>query len=232
MDSPSGTPQPTAMLDPTFHITAPRLHLSYLDPTNDAHMAFAVHLYSSPEMLAVAAQTGASVAKPQTISDARAALLPAMQRLATTGRGRYIISLRNPDVAFVDEQDREFIGIVSMQQQRYPARPCPALPDLGFGLLAKYYGKGYAGEACGALMQHFRETKGCARFAGFTHPENVQSQKLFRSLGFEDRGVMDVAGIVGKEGDAARVSVWVKGAAPEVDLGELGIGPGSEGRGE
>ncbi|KAJ4992177.1 acetyltransferase [Stagonosporopsis vannaccii] len=216
------------MLDPTFHITAPRLHLSYLDPSNDAHMSFIVNLYNSPEMLAVAAQTGAVANKPQTVSGARAALEPSTERLATTGIGRYIISLRDPSVPFTAETEREYIGTASMQLNRYSSVSCPAIPDIGFMLLAKYYGRGYANEACETLMQYFRETKGHGRFAGFTHPENVQSQKLFVRLGFENRGTADVSGIIGN-GAPLRVAVWTKGVAPETRLAELGIGTGENG---
>lgn len=210
------------MLDPTFHITSPRLHISYLDPSNDAHMSFVVHLYTSPEILAIAALTEALPPKPQTIPSVRAALEPSIPRLVATGTGRYIISLRDPSVPFTASTEREYIGTVSMQLARWPSVACPAIPDIGFALLAKYYGNGYASEACEALMQHFRATRGHERFAGFTHPLNVQSQKLFRRLGFESRGTIDVRGIVGEA--AIGVAVWTKGVGPETRLAELGIG--------
>lgn len=219
------------MLDTTFHITTPRLHLSYLDPANDAHMSYVVHIYSTPEMRAMLSQAGAKSPKPQTIAEARLAVSHATSRLETTGTGRYIISLRNPAVAFTDEKERKYIGTVSMQLGRYPSLPCPKIPDIGFMLLAAYYGRGYATEACEALMRHFRETRGHGRFAGFTHPENVQSQKLFARLGFEKRRIVDVAGIVG-DGSAESVAVWLKDVSPETELSELGIGPGKAGEGE
>lgn len=49
------------MLDPTFHITTPRLYLSYLDPSNDAHLSYVIRLKNSPEMLAMVAQTGPKI---------------------------------------------------------------------------------------------------------------------------------------------------------------------------
>ena len=216
------------MLDPSFHITTPRLHLSYSDPSNDAHMSFVVRLNNSPEKVAVDTQSGAKVPPPpQTIAEARLALAPTAERLGKTGIGRYIISLRVPDMAFADEKEgREYLGMVSMQLKRFPDTQCPTIPDLGFVLLAEYYGKGYASEACVALMQHFRETRGHERFAGFTHPENVSSQKLFTRLGFEKRGTMDVAGIAGSDGASVRVAVWTKDVSPETELSDLGIGPG------
>ena len=215
------------MLDPEFHITTPRLHLFYLETANDSHMSFRVRLANSPEIMAMAAQFGAPP-QPQTIEAARAALQAADQRLEKTGTGRYIVSLRKPDVAFSEEgENREYIGIVSMQLKRYPDMQCPIIPDLGFVFHADYHGKGFASEACEALIQHFKETRGHERFAGFTHPQNVNSQKLFTRLGFENRGTMDVAGVVGKDGSAANMAVWIKGVDPDTDLSELGIGPGT-----
>ncbi|KAJ4362836.1 hypothetical protein N0V95_001210 [Ascochyta clinopodiicola] len=185
------------MLDPTFHITTPRLHLSYLDPTNDAHMEYIVRLKNSPEMRAMEAKTPARFNQQVlTLSTARAAQAAGVERLERTGTGRYIISLRDGDIPFTQQQEREYIGTVSMQFQRFPEAVCPAIPDVGFALLAAYQGRGYAAEAATALMQYFSEVKGHVRFAGFTHPENAASQNLFRRLGFEDRGVRLVDGVV------------------------------------
>jgi RimJ/RimL family protein N-acetyltransferase len=230
-------------LDPTFRIPTPRLSLWYLDPSSDSHMSFLCTVSNSPESIAVAQLAGIPPPKePMTIASARASLVARTEKLAETGSGRYIISL-NPNPNFSpnsspnpgsgdekreDVEGREFIGYVSMQLQRYPHLPCPTIPDLGFVLLAKYYGKGYATEACEALMRYFKETKGHERFAGFTHPRNVNSQKLFRRLGFEDRGVMDVAGVVG-DGSAARIAVWTRGVEEGTELGEVGIGAGRVG---
>ncbi|KAF1931721.1 uncharacterized protein M421DRAFT_98812 [Didymella exigua CBS 183.55] len=214
------------MLDPNFHITTRRLHLSYLDPANDANMSFVVRLNSSPESVAVKAQAGVkNFHHPQTIPEARAAYTSTAERLERTGSGRYIISLRKSDVEFNEETgEREYAGIVSMQLKRYPDLDCPTIPDIGFSLMAAYHGKGYATEACEALMKYFKEEKGHKRFAGFTHPDNVNSQKLFNRLGFESRGTMELAGILG-DGSAFTVAVWTKNVSLDTKLSDLGIGP-------
>lgn len=213
------------MLDPSFHITTPRLHLSYLDPDNDMMMAFIVRHNSSPESIAVRTQSGIKASRhPETISEARAAYKAASERLAKDGSGRYIISLRRSGVDFTAEQnEREYVGIVSMQLKRFSDRDCPLIPDIGFALYSAYYGKGYATEACEAMMKYFKEEKGHERFAGFTHPNNANSQKLFKRLGFESRGTMEVAGVV-PEG-TFNISVWTKNVDPETKLTDLGIGP-------
>lgn len=215
------------MADPRTQIASPRLHLDYLDPYNDSHMSFRVRLANSPAVLAMAAQSNAPP-QPQTIEAARAALQAADQRLDKRGTGRYIVSLRKADLEVADEdKEREYIGIVSMQLKRYPDMQCPVIPDLGFVFHADYHGKGFANEACEALMGYFQETRGYTQFAGFTHPENVQSQKLFTRLGFHNWGIMPVAGVVGTYGEAASLAVWIKGVEQDTDLRELGIGPGS-----
>lgn len=208
-------------------ITTPRLHLSGLDTKNDSHMSYRVHLANSPAIVAQAALFGHPT-QPLTIEAARAALETTAQRLDRNGSGRYLVSLRQPDRAFADEgEEREYIGIVSMHIKRYPDMPCPLVPDIGFVFHEDHRGKGYASEACEVLMDHFREVKGYEQFAGFTHPDNVNSKKLFVRLGFEDRGVIDVAGVMGADGSAKSTSVWLKGVSADTGLDELGIGPGT-----
>lgn len=195
-------------------------------------MSYIVRLVNSPEMVAMAAQTGGIIPpQPQTVETARLTLMSAADRLEKTGYGRYIVSIRRPNLSFAEEirngEEREYIGTVSMQLKRFADVPCPTIPDIGFALLGHYYGQGYASEACNALMQHFQETRGHERFAGFTHPENVASQKLFERLGFENKGIMNVGGILGTGKVDMLVAVWLKGVDPETDLSDLGIGPGS-----
>jgi RimJ/RimL family protein N-acetyltransferase len=215
------------MLDPSFHITSSRLHLSYLDPSDDAHMECVLRMNKSPKVMAMIAILEAQGAKvppqPQTIEEVRLAWEPSAERLAKTGCGRYIISLRQSDLPFTEGAEREYIGTVSIQLKRYPTISCPTIPDIGFVLRPEYYGKGYASEACEALMAHFRETKGYDKFAGFTHPDNVSSQKLFTRLGFQNKGSRSVVGVVGADGAGAVVSVWVKGVGEDADMKDFGI---------
>ncbi|KAJ4383611.1 hypothetical protein N0V86_001666 [Didymella sp. IMI 355093] len=190
-------------------------------------MSFVARHNSSPESAAVRAQTGFNASRhPETVPEVRAAYTAASERLEKTGSGRYIISLRKPGIDFTDEQgEREYVGIVSMQLKRYPDLDCPTIPDIGFALYAAYYGKGYATEACEALMKYFKEEKGHERFAGFTHPNNVNSQKLFKRLGFDSQGTMKIKGVVGDGSNSFDIAVWTKGVSPDTKLSDLGIGP-------
>jgi RimJ/RimL family protein N-acetyltransferase len=207
------------MLDPNFHISTARLDLTYLDASNDAHCDFVVSLVNSPEMAHL------NKANPRNVPDreaARAHLLPMVEKLEKTGYGRYMVSLRDESsddsVPFSQRSGREYIGHVSMQLGRFPG--APTVPDVGFALLARYYGKGYAAEAVLGLMKFFRETRGIEGFAGYTSPDNEASNRLFARMGFEKRGEKEVRGIVG-DGRPFGVSVWTLGLAGELD--EYGI---------
>lgn len=215
------------MAETEILITTSRLHLSRLDPYNDSHVAYRVYLSNSREVQAMGAKFH-STPLPQTIEGARVSLLAADQRLDRHATGRFLVSLRRPGIAFADEgEDREYIGIVTMFIKRFPDMQCPLIPDIGFVFHADHQGKGFAHEACEALLAYFKEAGIHDRFAGFTHPENTKSQKLFTRLGFQNRGVVDVAGVGGSDGAAMSTSVWMKNVDPDTELSELRIGPGT-----
>jgi RimJ/RimL family protein N-acetyltransferase len=153
---------------------------------------------------------------------ARTILSPMSEKQQKTGYGRYMISLRDSSidssVPFSQRPHREYIGHVSVQMGRHP--DAPTVPDVGFALLARYHGKGYATEATLRLIQHFRETRQQEAFAGYTAPDNDRSNLLFARIGFEDRGVKAVRGIVG-DGSPFAVRVWGLGLKGELE--EFGI---------
>jgi hypothetical protein len=58
--------------------------------------------------------------------------------------------------------------------------------------------------------RYYRDTKGCTAFAGVCDPKNEASMKMFRKLGFVERGVRDLKGMVGE--DAVYTNfVWTLG---------------------
>ncbi|MEO2062272.1 MAG: GNAT family N-acetyltransferase [Christiangramia sp.] len=59
------------------------------------------------------------------------------------------------------------------------------LVDLGFALLPKYEGFGYAFEACQELIQKASEDFKIEELAAITLPQNVASRKLLEKLGFQ-----------------------------------------------
>jgi RimJ/RimL family protein N-acetyltransferase len=143
------------------------------------------------------------------------------EKIERSGYGRYLISLNPTDVDSEESAKRAsilpfskrehvLVGIVTMLCGRFAG--APTIPDLGFGLLPEYFRKGYATEASQGLLKYFEEEKGQKAVSGFCGPENEASKKVLRRLGFEERGVRDLRGILGEgEGNIFRVVVWTKG---------------------
>lgn len=59
------------------------------------------------------------------------------------------------------------------------------LPDLGFAFLPKFYRRGYAYEAAGAVLAHARDVLGMREIAAIVSPGNVGSIRLLEKLDFE-----------------------------------------------
>ena len=55
--------------------------------------------------------------------------------------------------------------------------------DLGFSFLSAYHGKGYAYEACSALLDYFAQ-RGVIRFSAGTALDNAPSVRLLEKLSF------------------------------------------------
>ncbi|KAH8800628.1 acyl-CoA N-acyltransferase [Xylogone sp. PMI_703] len=87
------------------------------------------------------------------------------------GVGIYFLSLVEiPDV---------FIGFVSLRQTL-------RIPDLGYGLLSPYWGRGYATEAATELLRYARQDIGLREVIGYTMKGNGKSQNVLRKIGFVD----------------------------------------------
>jgi [ribosomal protein S5]-alanine N-acetyltransferase len=55
--------------------------------------------------------------------------------------------------------------------------------DMGFAMLERHSGRGYAGEAARRVVRHAREDLGLTRLAGITQPDNAASIALLEKLG-------------------------------------------------
>ncbi|KAF2035878.1 acyl-CoA N-acyltransferase [Setomelanomma holmii] len=222
-------------LDPNFVITTPRLRISHFIPTNIAHADLILYVRHSPSSVKF------QPSGPSLIPDraaAQAFIASGADRMVHTGYGRYAVSLRPEEASTIspatsqtqstllssdgptpqpDKEDQSiYIGAISCNLARYPDNPGPTVPDIGFNFLPAYHGRGYATEALFALMQYYRETKGCRAFAGITNPENGEAKRLLARLGFQDRGVRGVSGVL-PGGNVDESSVWT-----------LGVGEGEE----
>lgn len=62
--------------------------------------------------------------------------------------------------------------------------------DLGFAVLSKYWGKGYAFEAAQGTLTYGAEVLGHRRIVGFTSLNNEKSANLLQKLGMKDEGTI------------------------------------------
>ncbi|WP_309091779.1 GNAT family N-acetyltransferase [Phenylobacterium sp.] len=56
-------------------------------------------------------------------------------------------------------------------------------PDIGYALLARHAGHGYATEAARAVLAHARQAMGLSKVAAITAPGNVASQRVLEKIG-------------------------------------------------
>ena len=83
------------------------------------------------------------------------------------------------------KSDGELLGICGLLQR-------DTLPDvdLGFALLEKSWGQGYAHEAAAATRGHAQRAFALKRLVAITSPENHRSIKLLEKLGFTFEGLI------------------------------------------
>lgn len=75
----------------------------------------------------------------------------------------------------------EFAGCCGLR----PYQPELGIPELGFHLPAKFWGRGLAREAAAAVIRHAFETIGAKALSAGHHPDNLNSRKVLNRLGFE-----------------------------------------------
>jgi RimJ/RimL family protein N-acetyltransferase len=209
-----------------FHISTPRLYISYVDPSSDAHNDFTLELLHGAPSVRV--NPGVVEAVPDREA-AQKITASTDEKIRTTGYGRYLVSLK-PDSheddgkAGVPFSQRKLvhIGIVSMQLGRVAGEESPTMPDVGFNMMERYHGKGYATEAVQGLIKYFHEEKGAKEIAGLTDPTNEDAKRLFRRLGFTNHGVRTVRGIRWS-GEVIDVDVWTLGLEDGKKLEEFGF---------
>jgi RimJ/RimL family protein N-acetyltransferase len=209
-----------------FYFSTPRLYLSYCDPSSDAHCDFVLELLHGAPSLR---RHPGIVEEVPDRDAARRIIANGDEKLRTTGYGRYLVSLK-PHPAEEDEETGvpfsqrklEHIGYVTMQLARVQGEQAPTMPDLGFNMIERYHGKGYATEAAQGLIKYFGDEKGVKEIAGLTDPDNKEAQKLFRRVGFKNHGVRRVKG-VRWSGEALDVDVWTWGLEDGKKLEDFGF---------
>lgn len=142
-----------------------RLTIRELD---EADAAFLLELLNEPGFINFIGDRGV-----RTIEDALAYLHNGPQAMiAQHGYGLWRVALPDSD---------EPIGICGILK-----RDTLPNPDLGYALLSRHEGHGYALEAAAATLRAAREHFGIGRVLAITHPGNAGSIRLLRKLGFVD----------------------------------------------
>ncbi|HET8966474.1 MAG TPA: GNAT family N-acetyltransferase [Candidatus Acidoferrum sp.] len=74
----------------------------------------------------------------------------------------------------------EFVGCCGLR----PYKPDEGIPELGFHLRPKFWGRGLAPEAAKAVIDCAFAKLGAKALSAGHHPENVNSKKVLEKLGF------------------------------------------------
>lgn len=99
---------------------------------------------------------------------------------AKFGFGLYLVALRDSDVA---------VGICGLLQ-----RETLADVDIGFALLARFCGNGYAVEAAAAVLAHGRNVLGLPRVVAITAPDNLGSKRVLEKIGLRFDRMIELPG--------------------------------------
>jgi len=117
----------------------------------------------------------------RTEEQARDAIEAGAQKLFEDyGYGPYCLSLKS---------DGTMIGICGLFK-----RENIEYPDIGFGVLPDYCGKGYAGEAAIAVVDFARDSLGISILTAIVSPTNAPSIGLIKKLGLDFERMITMPG--------------------------------------
>ncbi len=110
----------------------------------------------------------------RTVSEAEAHILKFyIPHHETFGFGAWLVYLKDSGIP---------IGLSCIIQ-----RPELELPDIGYGFLPQFEGKGYAYEATLAIMGYAKTVLNIEKITAFTTKENIKSIRLMEKLGLQYR---------------------------------------------
>ena len=154
-------------------LETPRLRLSAVT-VDDAELMLAI--WNDAAFIRNVADRGI-----RTIEEARAATAAGPVRMFEEhGFGPYALSLKS---------DATQIGICGLFQRDNLDKP-----DIGFAMLPAFVGRGYAGEAAQAIVDHARHTLRLPQLAAIVSPDNAASRGLLRKLGFSFKAKIRMPG--------------------------------------
>ncbi len=160
------------MIEPE-RLETPRLHLRAIV---ESDAAFAFELVNEPDWKRFIGDR-----QVHSVEDARA-------MIASRWRAAY----ERPGYGFLlveRREDAEPLGICGIIH-----RDGLDAPDLGFALLARHAGHGYAREAAERFLRHARETLQLPRLLAITLAENTRSVALLERIGMRDAGTVRLPG--------------------------------------
>jgi len=148
-----------------------------LVPLADGHLELEVRLDSDPEVLRYI--SGRAHSREEVVeSHAR--------RMALAGRidglGYWMAFGLGDDSAPIE---REFVGLLMLPPAHGPDQPDddPTVAELGYRLVRRYWRRGLASEASGALVRHAFDTVGQSRVIAQTMAVNNGSRGVMQAVG-------------------------------------------------
>lgn len=82
--------------------------------------------------------------------------------------------------AAIEKETEEFIGWFMLKKYKYSDDQ-----ELGYRLMKKYWGRGYATEMSLKLIEYGFSEKNLSKIVAITHPENIASQKVLKKVGMK-----------------------------------------------
>lgn len=104
-------------------------------------------------------------------------------RLEPQGMGLFTISVKDDDAVIGD------CGLIPIKRTGETERG-PEI-ELGYRLGRAHWGRGYASEAAGRVMQYAFDTLALPRVIAVTHLENAASRRVLEKTGFRYEGTTD-----------------------------------------
>lgn len=150
----------------TIHIETPRLILRELRPEDDQGM---FELDSNPAVLTYLGT------EPQTdIEQSRAVIRFVQSQYENYGIGRFAMVLKDTN---------EFMGWAGLKYVTEPINDHINYYDIGYRLIERYWGKGYATEAAQASLHYGFQDLKLDKICGITMSTNYASQAILQKIG-------------------------------------------------
>lgn len=151
-----------------------------------ADAAFILELVNEPAYIANISDQGV-----RSVDDARKYIAERLTAsYARYGFGLFGVALRD---------SAELIGVCGLIKRKTLDDV-----DIGYALLERYWGNGYAVESAAAVLAYGRDEISLKRIIAITSPDNVASAKLLRKIGLRYEKTFKLAGY---EGDTVQFGI-------------------------